>query len=163
MNKFLGLCIASATLASSIVFDVQPTQAANLTYNWSFNGSLNASGTFVAYETVGSSLSIGDITGQINNIPIVTGFGQVPLDGSGLLSINLWTTNGYSPIQWGIGETSNKDVHVIGHNLTNEVWIGKFSFSPVTSAVPEPLTILGSITAAGFGVAFKRKKSSIKK
>lgn len=28
--------------------------------------------------------------------------------------------------------------------------------------VPEPLTILGSITAAGFGVAFKRKKTSKK-
>ena len=30
------------------------------------------------------------------------------------------------------------------------------------SAVPEPLTILGSITAAAFGVAFKRKKNSNK-
>ena len=30
------------------------------------------------------------------------------------------------------------------------------------AAVPEPLTILGSITAAGFGVAFKRKKNSTK-
>ena len=30
------------------------------------------------------------------------------------------------------------------------------------AAVPEPLTILGSITAAGFGVAFKRKKNSNK-
>jgi hypothetical protein len=29
----------------------------------------------------------------------------------------------------------------------------------VPDAVPEPLTILGSITAAGFGVAFKRKKN----
>jgi hypothetical protein len=29
-----------------------------------------------------------------------------------------------------------------------------------TTAVPEPLTILGSITAAGFGVAFKRKKNN---
>ena len=28
--------------------------------------------------------------------------------------------------------------------------------------LPEPLTILGSITAAGFGVAFKRKKNSTK-
>ena len=32
----------------------------------------------------------------------------------------------------------------------------------VPAAVPEPLTILGSITAAGFGVAFKRKKNSTK-
>ena len=30
------------------------------------------------------------------------------------------------------------------------------------ASVPEPLTILGSITAAGFGVAFKRKKNSTK-
>jgi len=35
-------------------------------------------------------------------------------------------------------------------------------FAVATSAVPEPLTILGSITAAGFGVAFKRKKNSNK-
>ena len=31
-----------------------------------------------------------------------------------------------------------------------------------SASVPEPLTILGSITAAGFGVAFKRKKNSNK-
>jgi hypothetical protein len=30
------------------------------------------------------------------------------------------------------------------------------------SAVPEPLTIIGSITAAGFGVAFKRKNNNNK-
>lgn len=34
--------------------------------------------------------------------------------------------------------------------------------APAPSAVPEPLTIIGSITAAGFGVAFKRKNNSNK-
>jgi len=34
--------------------------------------------------------------------------------------------------------------------------------APPPSAVPEPLTIIGSITAAGFGVVFKRKKNSNK-
>jgi hypothetical protein len=36
------------------------------------------------------------------------------------------------------------------------------TLAPSASAVPEPLTILGSITAAGFGIAFKRKKNSNK-
>ena len=31
------------------------------------------------------------------------------------------------------------------------------------SAVPEPLTILGAVTAAGFGVAFKRKLAKSQK
>jgi hypothetical protein len=34
--------------------------------------------------------------------------------------------------------------------------------APAPSAVPEPLTTIGSITAAGFGVAFKRKNNSKK-
>jgi hypothetical protein len=34
--------------------------------------------------------------------------------------------------------------------------------APPPSAVPEPLTIIGAITAAGFGVVFKRKKNSNK-
>ena len=37
-----------------------------------------------------------------------------------------------------------------------------YTYSVGSAAVPEPLTILGSITAAGFGVAFKRKKNSKK-
>jgi len=31
------------------------------------------------------------------------------------------------------------------------------------SAVPEPLTMLGALTAAGFGVGFKRKLAKSKK
>jgi hypothetical protein len=34
--------------------------------------------------------------------------------------------------------------------------------APPPSAVPEPLTIIGAITAAGFGVVFKRKNNSDK-
>jgi hypothetical protein len=37
-----------------------------------------------------------------------------------------------------------------------------YAVQSVPAAVPEPLTILGAITAAGFGVAFKRKKNSTK-
>ena len=40
--------------------------------------------------------------------------------------------------------------------------IGDYVGGSAPAAVPEPLTILGSITAAGFGVAFKRKKNSTK-
>ncbi len=32
-----------------------------------------------------------------------------------------------------------------------------FVFSPGTAAIPEPLTLLGSLTAVGFGITFKRK------
>ena len=38
----------------------------------------------------------------------------------------------------------------------------EYAVAVTPAAVPEPLTILGSITAAGFGVAFKRKKNSTK-
>ena len=47
---------------------------------------------------------------------------------------------------------------VVKFTLDNVV--DKYALIP--AAVPEPLTILGSITAAGFGVAFKRKKNSTK-
>jgi hypothetical protein len=49
---------------------------------------------------------------------------------------------------WGMPDRVPKPSHVNG-------WRGNY-------AVPEPLTILGSITAAGFGIAFKRKKNSNK-
>ena len=53
------------------------------------------------------------------------------------------------------------DEIALNHRFGDEI-VTLAVLNPNSSAVPEPLTILGSITAAGFGVAFKRKKNSIK-
>ena len=46
-------------------------------------------------------------------------------------------------------------------NLTKVEWVGRGQVDNInvtaTSAVPEPLTILGAMTATGFGAIFKRK------
>jgi hypothetical protein len=55
----------------------------------------------------------------------------------------------YSEKIWGMSGFVSKPPSLNG-------WRGNY-------AVPEPLTILGSITAAGFGVAFKRKLAKSKK
>jgi hypothetical protein len=40
---------------------------------------------------------------------------------------------------------------------TTSLGSGSFIATNTSIAVPEPLTLLGSMTAVGFGVAFKRK------
>ena len=61
---------------------------------------------------------------------------------------NYYFGNGYISVPEGLPPTST----LVGQTLPN------ITFATAT-AVPEPLTILGSITAAGFGIAFKRKKN----
>ena len=50
--------------------------------------------------------------------------------------------------------------------MTNIAWIFStetiVSYAPSYEVVPEPLTILGSITALGFGIGFKRKEAQSK-
>jgi hypothetical protein len=55
---------------------------------------------------------------------------------------------------------------IAAFRLSNSfIVLDDLTFSPVTSssAVPEPLTILGAVTAAGFGAGFKRKLAKSKK
>jgi hypothetical protein len=51
-------------------------------------------------------------------------------------------------------------------NLTKVEWVGSGQVDNInvtaTSAVPEPLTILGAMTATGFGAIFKRKLAQMK-
>jgi hypothetical protein len=39
------------------------------------------------------------------------------------------------------------------------IWNGTINYSVNATAIPEPLTVLGSVTALGFGVLFKRQRS----
>jgi hypothetical protein len=62
---------------------------------------------------------------------------------------NYYFGNGYISVPEGLppGDT------LVGQTLPNITYA-------TATAVPEPLTMLGAITAAGFGVAFKRKQNS---
>jgi hypothetical protein len=159
-NLNLAVCLAGATLASSVVFDIQPAQAVIFSYGGTDYDITTATGSFNSLESQITS------TPWWNNPTLA--YGLAIEIGSDLGVPNgLW----YGP--W-FGFRSDYEIFVgillfdtyngrieTGYDLKTPVYTWAVEGSNVT-AVPEPLTILGSITAAGFGVAFKRKKTSKK-
>ena len=157
--------LALSGLVASVMFAAKPAEAASLTYDWSFSGLNNTGGTFVADDVTGllssiagtvngsqitGLLDVGDYWGNDNKVPIVDGVA--------------FSANG---INWMFSNGEGEFLLFNGDNGTHEYFFGLFNYGEVAkssapAAVPEPLTILGSITAAGFGVAFKRKKNSNK-
>jgi hypothetical protein len=159
--------LALSGLVASVMFAAKPAQAASLTYNWSFVGLSSTSGTFVADDATGL---LSSIAGTVAGVPIFSLLGEDSYNGNdNLTPLN---SNGISfkdrqGVSWNIGARSsigdvNGDGITSNSGTDSGVVLGTFSYSPAPAAVPEPLTILGSITAAGFGVAFKRKKNSNK-
>ena len=85
------------------------------------------------------------IKGLIQGCPTATSFQCLPFGKGPFLANNEpWTNFGsyFNPTPFGeVGHTYDKNTHTV-------------------IAVPEPLTILGSLTAFGFGAAFKRKRDN---
>jgi hypothetical protein len=45
------------------------------------------------------------------------------------------------------------------NNVSGNIVASNWAISAAPAAVPEPLTILGAMTAAGFGAVFKRRSA----
>ncbi len=137
--------------SASVALVTNPAQAANLTYNWSFNGLANTGGTFVADDVTGLLSSISGTLGgaTITGLLPVSGYAGndnlVPLTGNGI-SFSTSSDN-WNMYNW------NGAAIIVGDGY----YQGQFQYSQATTAVPEPLTILGAATAAGLGANFKRK------
>ena len=178
LNKnLLGLCVAGATLASSaVVFSANPAQAASLTYNWSYNGLANTSGTLVVDNTTGLLSSIAGTVGGVSIVGLVSdGWSQNIFFGGGDYAGISFSFQNAQGGKWDLGQYQNILGDGVGFEIVTTLkgqnmgsYKGTLTYAEVPAdpadpaAVPEPLTILGSITAAGFGVAFKRKKNSNK-
>ena len=174
-RNLLGLCVAGATLASSaVVFSASPTQAATFTVNgtdydittvygsydslktqleatpWWGNGSLG----FQVATAVGNELGwYSPAYARYAEGGPLFAYGVGPV---GWIGENIYSLYKVDPVDWRVED-------VIGIDTTQ--WyphVYAVGSAVGSAAVPEPLTILGSITAAGFGVAFKRKKNSTK-
>jgi hypothetical protein len=140
------------------MFPAKPAQAATFTVD----------GTAYDVTVIGQS---DTLLAQLETTPW---WGNEPLAVS--LASKIGVALGTDGITWGYGQVGPLFAHQrftgvffnVSHGrIEADGFLGwtRFAVGGLQSsaaAVPEPLTILGSITAAGFGVAFKRKKNSIK-
>jgi len=161
-KNLLGLCVAGATLASSaVVFSANPAQAA----------TFNVNGTDYEITTVtGTYLGLQDqlvATPWWGNETLATTIANQVAGQLGILN-SIGPTQGGPLFAYQLAASLNTKIYLQGSvptlgiplNTTYRYAVGSAVVG--SAAVPEPLTILGSITAAGFGVAFKRKKNSSK-
>ena len=159
----LSLAIAGATLVSaSVIFSAKPTQAFTLTYTWYFDGLANTSGTFVADDSTGFLSSISgtvDGTNISTLLPVANFVGNDNLIPLTLGGISFEDANNFSWNFYAVDTTKDGFI-TTNFNLPNgSAGEGNFRYIPV----PEPLTIIGSITALGFGGFLKRKLSKNQK
>ncbi len=184
MKSFSGTKILALTglAAAAALFAVNPAQAfsfyniTNGDYDWAFSGLPGSSGQMTAVDG-----TITAFTGTWSNVPITnflyegptqkisfdpysgeTAKIKLPFPIEVVIDIDCntggsWYVFGLRNCSWSvfkwtfIGDPKPKDEY---SQLPGDFTI---------AAVPEPLTILGSITAVGFGCAFKRKKNAVNK
>ncbi len=168
LKSQIAKTLALGGLTAGAFFVTQPAEAAILSVNGiDYNvtivtGSYNelASQLQATPWWGNTSLSLDLANAAVSEIGFVQGTynNQTPFFAIEEWRPCSWCTHLYSKFAYSQGEgftrveTLSVPFYLSGGNVK---WA-------VGSAVPEPLTILGSITAAGFGVAFKRKKNSNK-
>ena len=152
-------------LVASVAVAVSPAQASTFTYN----------GTNYDITTVTGSY--GSLSSQLSSTPWYNDFNLA----SGLLGVvktslgtpntgDLDTESPYfvSLYTFSPGNTFPLALSYSTGGTTSSSGVspgmsGTFAVGSVASAVPEPLTILGAVTAAGFGAGFKRKLAKSQK
>lgn len=153
---------------ASVAFVANPAQSATFTVNGTV---YDITTTYGSYKTLSSQLQANPWWG---NQGLAAQLSSVVKDQLGLPN----TGNSSPYFAYGTFAWNGDPVGVLVLNYFSETqpalpsqqgldpWNGASTAyavgTAVPAAVPEPLTILGSITAAGFGVAFKRKKNSNK-
>lgn len=162
-----GLTITQASGSGTLT---NPSVTTNNGIVKSTNGvSLGGSGTtgtgFDIQFNWGSANSGGGIQ-RFNNIDTNT-FTITSSSGLSVQDFNYKTSNTTASGTGTAGTDRYAGVHVAGinSNASGAVASGTPTYVPTTApgqAVPEPLTILGAATAAGFGAAFKRRLAKVK-
>jgi hypothetical protein len=165
--------LALGTLTASVMFAAKPAESAIFNVGGTNYNITTVTGSYDYFSSkitttpwwgnstlaINVATTIGRSFGYPNNnlvAPLVAHTRQLWFDG-----------NSYVPLIFASyydvwGRTEPSYILNTAEYLTWAV-VDESPASASASAVPESLTILGSITAAGFGVAFKRKKNSSKK
>lgn len=176
LNKnWLGLCVAGATLASSaVMFTAKPAQAATFTVNGTDYDITTVTGSYNSLTTQlqatpwwGNSLLAEALANEVWDSLGYTSLGGGPVFASVGTDYPIQTDTGIEypdgPLGFYLGLEQGSDTPSVRRRGLVESNVFSFAVgTAVPAAVPEPLTILGSITAAGFGVVLKRKKNSKK-
>ena len=180
MRKSILLAVAGATLASAISY-ASPAGAAVLTYNGSSYNVTTMEGTFDALKNnIANSTNLlwgnENLAKNLAKVADVEKSQGYPNQNG---NMGPYYAYSYSNLFVGFGGFNEQSIVFYayekpGYNQAINGWgicyngcrsqsVQTWAIATaIPSAVPEPLTILGSITASGFGVAFKRKKNSNK-
>jgi len=154
------------------------TQSGNTALSDIVNNSSAYNGTY--YYRSGAQDSLGYISqtlttvaGNQYDLSYVLRIGgninqfQVLIDGNSISALNLVNVasqSSYSPYSYSFAASSSSTTLTFGfQNNPSYTRLDNVSVTDSASAVPEPLTILGAMTAAGFGAGFKRKLAKSKK
>lgn len=145
IESFLGLANGSldavnsqnTTIGSAIKNTIAVQAGDILRFDWLFQA-----GDFLPYNDF-SFYSIGSSVYELADVQLVGNFGEIASQTS-----YTFTTDGTYTIGFGVIDT-------LDQSLPSDLIIGRFGGS---EPVPEPITILGSLTAGAFGVALCRKQ-----
>lgn len=174
--EFLKFNSALGTLTGVTISSTLSGTATLQTYN--FTGTNQSFTNGSASFLVGLSSSLGGSSSKQASSGIVNGIANVggPTSFAGnevstsisLTNLNLadyigdgtskFTARGDAGVG-SYGGSANAGVFFGGLASLSSTATVTYNYDTPTSAVPEPLTILGAATAAGFGVAFKRHAS----
>lgn len=144
IESFLGLAngtldasnFQNATNGSAIRNTIAVEAGDVLSFDWQFQTNDYLPYNDFSFYSIGSSLY------ELADIRLVGDFGQIASQTS-----YTFTTDGTYTIGFGVVNTLDQ---LVASNLT----VGSNAGEPV----PEPITIIGSLTAGAFGVALRRQK-----
>ncbi|MCC5635478.1 PEP-CTERM sorting domain-containing protein [Nostoc sp. CHAB 5844] len=150
IESFLGLANGALdafnsqnTISGSAIRNTIAVEAGDvLRFNWQF-----LAGDYLPYNDF-SFYSIGSSLDKLADVQLVGNFGETASQTS-----YTFTTGGTYTIGFGA-------INTLDESLASELIIGG---SGDSEPVPEPITIIGSLTAGAFGVALRRQKKQQQK
>ena len=165
MKKFaLGLAVAVATLASVVITTAPAVAAVLVTVGGQhYDVDVLPAGSFTSNQSLLQSQPWwgNEQLASYFAIEVNTSLGVPNLLGFPVGPYFAWSSN--------LGEVARVGFSpffdaIFGDGILSTLGsVEEISSFAVATVVPEPLTIIGSITAAGFGVAFKKRKKDSNK
>jgi hypothetical protein len=167
-SPWLAALTVATTAATVTMVNVSPVTAASMKYDLQINGIEVESGILGGSTTINAaagSFTTNDSMDAIESVSLKLGniqFNQGEFVTDGSQTNILFSTSSQSltlfdilPLPQEIGGMANGQAALANGNLTDSV---SYKITKLPS-VPEPLTLLGSAAALGFGVVLKQEHS----
>ena len=154
-KNFVGLFGAGATLVS-VMFAANPAQSAIFNVGGTDYDITTITGNYYSLKTQLEATPWWEGKMLVGEFAIALGSAMSGTNGLGpVFALYTWPTAVVVSVSY--LQTDGRVAYGYVYDSVN------FDYATITpSAVPEPLTVLGAITAVGFGVAFKCKQNSKK-